>query len=54
MGSLDIMRQCNQVVEYDAVWPASTLWLTMGDEHHLLKHVETTAITPVIFDKNNL
>jgi len=50
LGSLDIMRQLQSgEVEYDAVWPASTLWLTMGDEHHLLKHVETTAITPVIF-----
>lgn len=49
-GSLDIMRmlQSNEI-EYDAVWPASTIWLTMGDTNRVLKHTETTSITPVIF-----
>ncbi|EHR35062.1 substrate-binding domain-containing protein [Helcococcus kunzii] len=49
-GSLDIMRmlQSNEI-KYDAVWPASTIWLTMGDTNRVLKHTETTSITPVIF-----
>ena len=31
-GSLDIMRTLQgETVDYDAVWPASSLWLTAGD-----------------------
>lgn len=50
LGSLDIMRQLQAgEVEYDAVWPASTIWLTVGDEHSLLKHAQSTSLTPIIF-----
>lgn len=50
LGSLDIMRLIGQEENpYDAVWPASLLWLNMGDTRHTLKHMETIAITPVIF-----
>lgn len=49
-GSLDIMRMLGEnKIEYDAVWPASSIWLTMGDTNRVLKHTETTSITPVIF-----
>lgn len=50
LGSLDIMRLLdNKDNPYDAVWPASLLWLNMGDKNHVLKHMETIAVTPVIF-----
>lgn len=50
LGSLDIMRMLQSgETEYDAVWPASTIWLTLGDKNHLLKHTQTTSITPVVF-----
>lgn len=50
MGSLDMMR----ILEsgnppYDGLWPASSIWLNMGDQDHLLKHTKTVAFTPVIF-----
>lgn len=50
MGSLDMMHllQADQV-EYDALWPASSLWLNMGDRHHRLKHRKTVAVSPVVF-----
>lgn len=50
LGSLDIMRMLSSdSIEYDAVWPASSIWLTMGDTNRVLKHTETTSITPVVF-----
>ncbi len=50
LGSLDIMAQLQSgELDYDAVWPASSIWLTLGDKHRLLKHTETTSITPVVF-----
>lgn len=50
LGSLDIMKQLQSgQVSYDAVWPASSIWLTLGDQHRILKNMETTSITPVVF-----
>lgn len=50
LGSLDIMRLLQTgEVPYDAVWPASSLWLDMGDDHNLVKHAEITSVTPVVF-----
>lgn len=50
LGSLDIMQLLSKPeVGYDAVWPASTIWLNMGDTNHVLKHSKTIAVTPVIF-----
>ena len=35
-GSLDIMRELeNGAAGYDAVWPASSLWISVGDTQHL-------------------
>ena len=49
-GSLDIMRLLGEEeIPYDAVWPASSLWLTMGDTQHRIKHMESVSITPVVF-----
>lgn len=50
LGSLDIMRLLqSDNIQYDAVWPASSIWLTMGDTHHRLKYTETTSISPIAF-----
>ncbi|MBD3293646.1 MAG: VWA domain-containing protein, partial [Armatimonadia bacterium] len=49
-GSLDIMRGLREqsLTEYDAVWPANSLWLALGDEHHLVKHEESIMRSPVV------
>ena len=50
LGSLDIMRMLSDTdIAYDAVWPASSIWLNMGDTNHILKYQETTSQTPVVF-----
>ena len=36
-------------IHYDAVWPASSLWLTVGDTAHRIKHAESISISPVVF-----
>ena len=49
-GSIDIMRDLQSgATEYDAVWPASSIWLSMGDEQHLVKHAASISLTPVVF-----
>lgn len=49
-GSLDIMRLLeSESISYDALWPASSMWLNMGDTHHQLKHVESTSTSPIGF-----
>ncbi len=49
-GSLDIMRLMGEEeIPYDAVWPASSLWLTVGDTEHRIKHAESVSISPVVF-----
>ncbi|MDO5037890.1 MAG: VWA domain-containing protein [Tissierellia bacterium] len=50
MGSLDIMKLLESgQVDYDAVWPASSIWLNLGDDHRLLKHTAASSISPVVF-----
>ncbi|MDO5016405.1 MAG: VWA domain-containing protein [Eubacteriales bacterium] len=50
LGSLDIMRLLqSDTFPYDAVWPASSLWIALGDEGHRVKDMESISITPVIF-----
>ncbi len=50
LGSLDIMHILEQdVVPYDAVWPASSLWISVGDNQHRVKHLSSISVTPVIF-----
>ena len=36
-------------IPYDAVWPASSLWLTAGDTQYRVKHAQSISITPVVF-----
>lgn len=49
-GSLDIMRELgNDNTIYDAVWPASSLWISMGDSLHRVKHTKSISLTPVVF-----
>lgn len=49
-GSLDIMRALgDEALAYDAVWPASSLWLNAGDTGHRVKHAESISVTPVVF-----
>lgn len=49
-GSLDIMRSLQQKdFDYDAVWPASSIWLNAGDTLHRVKHAESISINPVVF-----
>ena len=49
-GSVDIMRTLQAgAQEYDAVWPASSLWISLGDSQHLIKHAASVSTTPVVF-----
>ena len=49
-GSLDIMRLLEgEELSYDAVWPASSLWLDVADTSLNVKHAESISITPVVF-----
>ena len=50
MGSLDIMQLLENGADgYDAVWPASSIWVSMGDTNHLVKDAQSTSTTPVVF-----
>lgn len=50
LGSLDIMKLLKEDnIKYDAVWPASSIWLNTGDTNKVLKHVENTSFTPITF-----
>ena len=49
MGSLDIMELLKDGGEdYDVVWPASSIWVSMGDTGHLVKNAQSTSTTPVV------
>ena len=49
-GSVEISRILQQgVVDYDAVWPASSMWITLGDTKHRVKYAESISVTPVVF-----
>lgn len=49
-GSVDIMHELESgASEYDAVWPASGIWISLGDSKHLVKHNESISMTPVVF-----
>lgn len=54
MGSLDIMDALRNKGhhagrDYDAVWPASSMWITLGDTGHIVKDQVSTSTTPVVF-----
>ena len=49
-GSVDIMNELKTGAEdYDAVWPASSIWLSLGDEKHIIKHDKSISSSPVVF-----
>jgi Ca-activated chloride channel family protein len=50
MGSIDIMHQLQKdEVDADAVWPANSLWISMGDENNKVKYSESIMTSPVVF-----
>lgn len=50
MGSLDIMAALESGGgNYDAVWPASSMWISMGDTKHIVKDATSTSTTPIVF-----
>ena len=50
-GSVDIMSmlQSGEIEEYDAVWPANSMWISMGDEDRNVKHTQSIMTSPVVF-----
>lgn len=49
-GSIDIMQELSQPdVPYDAVWPANSLWIALGDTEHKVKYVRSIMTSPVVF-----
>jgi Ca-activated chloride channel family protein len=50
-GSVDIMLELGQgdQMPYDVVWPANSLWITLGDTHKVVKHEESVMHSPVVF-----
>ena len=49
-GSVDIMQELDSgASEYDAIWPASSIWISLGDSNHLVKHNESISMSPVVF-----
>lgn len=50
MGSLEIMNALKKGGEnFDAVWPASSMWISMGDTKHIVKDATSTSTTPIVF-----
>lgn len=48
-GSVDIsMLLENESEEFDAVWPANSLWIALGDKNHRVKHSESIMRSPVV------
>ena len=51
MGSVDIANALHdgKAIEADAVWPASRLWLTLGDTQKVVRDDTSIMREPVIF-----
>lgn len=51
-GSVDIMSELRSCPKgkYDAVWPAASIWLTLGDTGRCVKNAESVMTTPVTFN----
>lgn len=48
-GSVDIMRDLEAgAKDVDGVWPASSLWISVGDKNHIVKHTASISLTPVV------
>lgn len=49
-GSLDMLRVLAwDIVPYDAVWPASSLWLDVAEDRGRVRHAASTSQMPVVF-----
>lgn len=48
-GSVDIMQALKNPSGYDAVWPANSMWITMGDTKHVVKLQKSIMTSPVVF-----
>ena len=49
MGSLEIMNALKAGgQDHDAVWPASSMWISMGGTKHIVKDAASTSTTPII------
>ena len=49
-GSVDIMLELqNNPSNYDAVWPASGIWITLGDNLKKVKYQQSILTSPVVF-----
>ncbi|HTY01639.1 MAG TPA: substrate-binding domain-containing protein [Bacteroidota bacterium] len=49
-GSLDIMAELQKSeIGVDAVWPASSLWISLGDKQFRVRNAKSIMISPVVF-----
>jgi Ca-activated chloride channel homolog len=50
LGSVDISRELEKGKDgaYDAVWPANSLWIALGDTQKVVKHSESILRSPVV------
>ena len=50
-GSVDISLalENGREADFDAVWPANSLWLVLGDRHKVVKHEKSIMRSPVVF-----
>ncbi|MEI7661746.1 MAG: substrate-binding domain-containing protein, partial [Bacteroidota bacterium] len=49
-GSVDIMLELQKnASKYDAVWPASGIWITLGDHERKVKYAQSIMTSPVVF-----
>jgi Ca-activated chloride channel family protein len=49
-GSVDIMLDLqSDTTSMDAVWPASGIWITLGDQAHRVKYARSILTSPVVF-----
>jgi Ca-activated chloride channel family protein len=51
MGSVEIGQELakGKACSYDAVWPASSLWIEVFDQNKVTKHAQSIMRTPVVF-----
>jgi Ca-activated chloride channel family protein len=49
-GSVDIMLELEDGdIPFDAVWPANSLWISLGDKDRKIKHSKSIMSSPVVF-----
>ncbi|KJR40882.1 von Willebrand factor type A [Candidatus Magnetoovum chiemensis] len=49
-GSVDTMMELQDgSISGDAVWPANSLWLSLGDKNHIVKNSKSIMTSPVVF-----